>query len=489
MELHPSRRRILPLFVTIVLSGLLVSGCILDISTYTHPHVTSSGEEITVTITIDFDTSTSGNETYALLAVLLPDSWILLNGSYSGDHSGSMSPSSEGELFFESRHPSGEGYSWAALISDASLVPAPSITSCTFTLSLIVGNKGVYALDYRIASVETPTSMESGSRVSHIGNVFVSSGSVLPHSNLTYVPRVLNPPTFGAFDGSWAGAAHTYVAPGAGGRFASHAFFIADQTHLNVFVDAVGMGMANEGDDFLVLAFDSNNDGLLTHSVDTAIRLDTSSSTYSLVRYDGEYDLLRWGDIQMSLPFSVPHLIGGLPMDADAMFIATDLSATPHWTFFLRLPLGSGLFDIQSSSVRYAMILYSDYIDYSVYDSNYYLYAYDTRSYHPDSADAYYMPSWGFLTIAPPTPPTNTWGTSLVLSADALDDAHQMWLCITPHLCHLAQDERESLAVISAHMADASCLTSPFLVTTHARSAITLMCALIEQYGLPCTCS
>ncbi|MDD4281015.1 MAG: hypothetical protein PHW58_02145 [Candidatus Methanofastidiosa archaeon] len=303
------------------------------------------------------------------------------------------------------------------------------------------------------------------------------------------MPRVLNPPTFGAFDGSWAGAAHTYVAPGAGGRFASHAFFIADQTHLNVFVDAVGMGMANEGDDFLVLAFDSNNDGLLTHSVDTAIRLDTSSSTYSLVRYDGEYDLLRWGDIQMSLPFSVPHLIGGLPMDADAMFIATDLSATPHWTFFLRLPLGSGLFDIQSSSVRYAMILYSDYIDYSVYDSNYYLYAYDTRSYHPDSADAYYMPSWGFLTIAPPTPPTNTWGTSLVLSADALDDAHQMWLCITPHLCHLAQDERESLAAISAHMAEASCLTSPFLVTTHARSAITLMCALIEQYGLPCTCS
>jgi len=417
--------------ITILFFVSLISGCLFSITWYDHPTHADKYTSIDVTVSAEADDSYT-NVFYGVFAVLLPDSWSVESGSYSGHAVGSLTVSDAGAEMFERLLPSDSDYKWVALVTDQ-MPMVLSDASLTFNVTLKTGQQGHEWIDYRVIFVNTLAFGEDDtigiSFSPHIGNAYINVDAQhhLPDAT-TYVPYTDTAPSFGVIDASWTNAALIHNTPGRGGRFEFYTYLIADKTHLNIFIDAVGIDDI-QSNNYLVLAFDTNNDNVLTPGIDLAIRI--ASDRYELVRYNGEFDFMRWNEVIDSTSMHDTMYVEGIPLPARTEWKATQHDPVPHATYSMRIPRIDGLIGTPRPGLRYAILLYRQHrADYNntVQTEDITL---DTRAYLPQSVDAHHMFTWGRLVFLSRSTPVNTWGMMYLFASQALDEANALWKHVT----------------------------------------------------------
>jgi len=462
---------------TIILAIVLVNGCIDDINSYSHPHSVSPYSEIHANIEVAF----SGYDgSYQVLAVMIPDTWSADACTFSGDYSGSMSLSDTFRQGFENVYPSDGTYGWQVFVSDDILTYVEGSDTFTFDITLTAGDIGQYWLDYRIGSCDVTKNVESTVLAELLGNIYVNVGDCQTTQTSVFVKRQNLSPTFGVLDTSWSDSASVTFENGRDKRFSAQAYFLADQTHLNIFVDVFGCEtIVDDGRVFAIL-FDTNNDGTLTKGIDTAIYVNSTVDNYNIARYNGIYDIFRW-DIVGSAALGTPIGVNRGSVLADAAFVPTSLNSAPHTTYSLRIPLTGDIVDRNAGSIRYVAILYDNQVwdleNDSFSDAN------DVRSYYPAGADSNHVSTWGLMRIGNVS--GETWSVSLTLAKSALEQANSSWSCLEPHIS-LLSGEREALDEIAVHMQNAATLTEPLEASSNARRAILLIEGLIIKYDIDC---
>lgn len=422
----PYHKKIYSSMVAILLLVSLCTGCLFSVTGYDHRTEADTYTSVDITISVEAGSSYSGN-VYGVFAVLLPDSWSMEGGTYSGYATGTLTTSDPGAGLFERECPSGSGYRWAALVTEQ--IPSPnSDASITFEVTLKTGEQGHEWIDYRVIFTDALAFGENDptgiSFSPHIGNAYINvdAMSSLPEPT-TYVPHTDTVPTFSAIDETWANATIVHIDPDKGGRFEFYTYLIADKTHLNIFIDAVGMDYL-QTNTYMVLAFDTNNDNVLTPGVDVAIRI--TQNNYELIRYNGEFDLMRWSEVLDTIPMHDTMYVRGRPLPARAEWKSTPLNPVPHATYSLRIPFIHDLIGRPSPDLRYALLLYDQYERDYIFSLQSEGITLDTRSFLPESADARHMFTWGKLVFSSLTPPVNTWGIMYLMAIQALDESNAL---------------------------------------------------------------